>query len=644
MTDSRTRHSQTNPAEALPEEIRQELQGQFIAISSPIQWSLFPLIVLVVAVLERDTETLPLAIWTGIALLDWMWVMTNNYLNRRCLQRNEYPPGYELRNIINSFCFGLVWGCLPLVTIFFGTLSSTVLPLALVPGMLSVLILELSSTRKLFYWLLVPLSVIPFSTMLFMPPPLFYIGIIGVIYIVVIFISHNIFYQKQFERIHLALKTTSRIALLAKAIEQYDSLTGLFNVVGLKSWLAKVGSDRKIRVLLGNVHGFREINFLYGSTLADNMMKELALRMRINAEEDLGLARLSGAEFLVVDSGRNSRKEKLRFLFDNLQLEPIRIGDNDVNVTINHVLLEGTAGDLDQLVSIAQDILRARMNRHDHQESALRMQLEKRRQLAFEFVEALEAGRIQPWFQPIVNCKTNQIVRWEALARWDHPDLGIVPPESFLDIARISGQSTMLTRMMLRESVDFVHTLQERGLTHLAFVSVNFRVSELMDPGSLDWIEPLLKERPLQPSQVAIEVSEKEALIVDEQLEQNLRHLQNLGIEIIIDDFGTGFSNLGHLLDLKPSSVKLDKRFIMKLPEDRNSAALLRAVLTMANELCIVTVAEGVEKEEQLTFLRECGCIAYQGWLAGEAIPLQQALALAENWQADGSHATATGS
>jgi EAL domain-containing protein (putative c-di-GMP-specific phosphodiesterase class I) len=403
-------------------------------------------------------------------------------------------------------------------------------------------------------------------------------------------------------------------------------------VVGLKSWLAKVGSERKIRILLGNVHGFREINFLYGSTLADNLMKELALRMRISAEEDLGLARLSGAEFLVVDSGRNSRKEKLQYLFENLQLEPIRIGDNDVNVTINHVLLEGNAGDLDQLVSIAQDILRAKMNREEHQESALRLQLEKRRQLAFEFVEALEAGRIQPWFQPIVNCRTNQIVCWEALARWAHPDLGIVPPESFLDIARISGQSSLLTRMMLKQSVEFVHKLQQMDLMHLAFVSVNFRVSELMDPGSLDWIEPLLKERPLQASQIAIEVSEKEALIVDEQLELNLRHLQKLGIEIIIDDFGTGFSNLGHLLDLKPSTVKLDKRFIMKLSEDRNSAALLRAVLTMANELAIVTVAEGVEKQEQLDFLRESGCIAYQGWLAGEAIPLEAALALAERW------------
>jgi hypothetical protein len=220
MPESKTRLSQSNPAEALPEEIRQELQGQFIAISSPIQWSLFPLIVIVVVVLEPDTETLPLMIWSAIALIDWFWVMTNNYLNRRCLSRNDFPPGYELRNIINSFSFGLVWGCLPLVTIFYGNLDATLLPLALLPGLLSVLMLELSSTRKLFYWLFFPLTVIPFVTMVFQKPPLFYIGILGVIYIVVIFISHSILYQKQFERIHLALKTTSRIALLAKAIEQ----------------------------------------------------------------------------------------------------------------------------------------------------------------------------------------------------------------------------------------------------------------------------------------------------------------------------------------------------------------------------------------------------------------------------------------
>ena len=284
------------------------------------------------------------------------------------------------------------------------------------------------------------------GTMLLQPPPLFYIGVIGVIYIVVIFISHSIFYKKQFERIHLAMKTTSRISLLAKAIEQYDSLTGLFNIVGLKSWLAKVGAEGRIRLVLGNVHGFREINFLYGSALADNLMKELALRMRICADEEMGLARLSGAEFLIVDSRASTNQEKFDGLFENMQLDPIKIGDNEVNITINHVVLEGVASDLDQLVSIAQDILRARMNREDHEESALRMQLEKRRQLAFEFVQALETGKIQPWFQPIVNCKTNQIIRWEALARWDHPGLGIIAPESFLDIARISGQSTLLTR------------------------------------------------------------------------------------------------------------------------------------------------------------------------------------------------------
>lgn len=206
-------------------------------------------------------------------------------------------------------------------------------------------------------------------------------------------------------------------------------------------------------------------------------------------------------------------------------------------------------------------------------------------------------------------------------------------PLEFLTIARVSRQMPDMTRIMLEASARFVRALQQQGQQASARVHLNITVGELGNPDTLTWMERILGEAGVAPGAIAIELTEKDALIVDEQVARNLARMQQIGMPLTIDDFGTGYSNLGRLLDLPAHAIKIDKRFIDKLPHDKNSAALVRSMITLASGLGMRVIAEGVEHQEQLDFLRDNGCDACQGFNCSAALPFEAALALARTWQ-----------
>jgi EAL domain-containing protein (putative c-di-GMP-specific phosphodiesterase class I) len=269
---------------------------------------------------------------------------------------------------------------------------------------------------------------------------------------------------------------------------------------------------------------------------------------------------------------------------------------------------------------------------HDAGDSLASLALANRRELVRDFHRALVNGEIQAWFQPIVDCRTNVLYGWEALARWQHPTHGQLLPGSFLAIARVARQMPEITRIVLQASARFVHALQQQGQPDAARVHLNITVSELGNPQTLDWIERVLADANIAPGALVVELTEKDALIVDEQLSRNIRRMQQIGMPLAIDDFGTGHSNLSRLLDLPADAIKIDKRFVDKLPHDKHSAALVRSMITLASGLGMKIIAEGVEQQSQLNFLRDNGCDACQGFSFSAALPFDEALSRARTW------------
>jgi EAL domain-containing protein (putative c-di-GMP-specific phosphodiesterase class I) len=343
------------------------------------------------------------------------------------------------------------------------------------------------------------------------------------------------------------------------------------------------------------------------------------------------VARLGGAEFLLVDLRPASEPEALLHLLAQLEDEPFESGGQSVAIGMRQVWVKGNALELGTLIDHARTRLRT-LGPEDSKLAAL--SLASRRELVASFRQALASQLIQPWFQPIVDCHTNAITGWEALARWEHPEHGLITPESFLAIARVSRQLTLLTQTMLQATTRFIQELHRHGLHDSARVHLNITASELGNPATLDWIERCLATSGVAARDIVIELSEKDALVIDERLARNLQRMQQIGMLLAIDDFGTGYANLGQLLDLPAYAIKIDKRFVEKLPQDKDSAALIRAMITLAAGLGMQAIAEGVEQEVQLDFLREHGCDACQGFRSAPALPAPAALALAKDWPA----------
>lgn len=628
----------------LTADVRWELRHQLTALSALAQWAMVPVILLTVSGLWLEMDQIVLRGWGMLAFVQTLLGVLNNRVNSKRLQQQNSPDDFMLRNSLYYAMAGMVWGLLPLGAALIGTERASWFALLINMAIMTSLVLILSTSHRIFYFALATSGLLTLTAVFMGPANSPQIVLLGLIYVLALIMMHNTVFQLHVDRVRTALSNAAHASALANTLEHHDAMTGLYNKAGLHQWLGRhVCPDanyKTVTLALGNVKGFSDINLLHGSSVADALLVEIATRLIQKAGEGIGIARLNGAEFLLIDARPEADAGVLAQMLASLEREDFVISDRLVNISIQQSSVNGKAEDLDNLVETARAQLQPQRPdaglgdnyRENYRDSSDNQKLHNRRELVTGFHAALMNKDIQPWFQPIVSCSNNRIIGWEALARWRHPAQGLIAPENFLDIARISGHATQLTRMMFVAGVEFIGMLNKAALESSAQVSINFTASDLASATTLDWVQECLNEYGLQPTQLCIEISEKEALLQDAQLNENLRRIEELGILLAIDDFGTGYANLSHLLDLPAATVKLDKRFIDKLPHDIPSVALVRAIITMATSMNMRTVAEGVEREEQLEFLRENGCSAYQGYLAGPALPTRDAIELAQGW------------
>jgi EAL domain-containing protein (putative c-di-GMP-specific phosphodiesterase class I) len=243
----------------------------------------------------------------------------------------------------------------------------------------------------------------------------------------------------------------------------------------------------------------------------------------------------------------------------------------------------------------------------------------KRLMLAGEMRRAIDAGQFTLYYQPVVEMESNRIVGAEALARWEHPERGIVSPMEFIPIAEQTGLIRQLTIKLIEGALEQV--LQWRDMGHELTVSVNISPRHLLDQQLPDDIAGLLQKYGASPRSLKFEITESTIMADPKRVEKVLARLHAMGVKLAIDDFGTGYSSLSYLKRLPVSEVKIDRSFVMQMPTSVDDSLIVRSTIELARNLALRVTAEGVETRGVWDELERLGCHYVQGYYLSRPLP-----------------------
>jgi diguanylate cyclase (GGDEF)-like protein/PAS domain S-box-containing protein len=417
-------------------------------------------------------------------------------------------------------------------------------------------------------------------------------------------------------------KSEERIRYLA----HYDDLTGLPNRTmfsqALSQALAKANQhSQQVALLFMDLDRFKNINDTLGHESGDRMLQEVATRVRDSVREADTVARLGGDEFVVIIENFTDHSALVKVakkLIDRLSL-PMSIEGRDFHQTVSIGISTYPAdgNDAQTLIKNADMAMyRAKENgRQSYRFYSAQMgagSLE-RMMLESELRRAIEQHEFVLHYQPKVNIETSEIIGVEALVRWQHPTKGLLSPLKFISLAEETGQIVAIGQWVLHSACRQLRAWQDKGLPPI-LIAVNLSARQFAHDDLLSDIAVALRESNLSPDMLELEITESVVMDNAGKAIRILNELKAMGVRISMDDFGTGYSSLANLKRFPLDSVKVDRSFIRDIPEEVNDAAITHAIIAMAHALKLKVIAEGVETEDQLNFLREHGCDEIQGY------------------------------
>lgn len=437
---------------------------------------------------------------------------------------------------------------------------------------------------------------------------------------------------------------TEERALADQLIHQalHEPLTGLANRTLFEDRFSQAHA-RVLRqgglgaVLLLDLDNFRGVNDARGHLVGDQLLVAIARRLeRVTRSSDT-LCRFEGDQFLYLAEGLASAAEAKQMatrLLDALA-EPFRFAGENIeqHASIGVVVWDESSVDCTEMIQeadVALDEAKREGERHYvvftpgmHRQAASRFVLTQ------ELREALGAGELSMYYQPIVDLTTTEVVGFEALMRWRHPERGWVSPNVFIPLAEQSELIVELGSFALREAVEVASGWERVGaLTSRPYVTVNFSALQFHNPRLVSMIEEALLASGLEPERLIIEITESVALLDVAETLGVMEHLSRLGIGLALDDFGTGYSSLSYLTLLQPRIIKIDRSFVSPTHESVHNETLLEAIVSLGHKLGMTVLAEGIETQAQFARLRHVGCELGQGYLFSPAVPAIDATAM----------------
>jgi len=437
---------------------------------------------------------------------------------------------------------------------------------------------------------------------------------------------------------------TEERALTAQLSHQalHDPLTGLANRALFDDRLAQAHA-RVARqggfgaVLILDLDDFKAVNDTHGHLVGDQLLIAVSRRFEEVSRASDTLCRFGGDEFLYLAEGLKSPEEAevvaTRFLATLAEPFTFAGATFDQHASLGVVVWDQTSKSTTEVVQSADVALyeakREGKGHHVVYSSGMHQQAVGRFTLGQELELALAASELSMNYQPIISLSTNDVVGFEALMRWQHPDQGLISPNVFIPLAEESDLILELGFFALHEAVAQASTWQRaNGHGAQPYVTVNLSAHQFHDLGLVSMIESALQSSGLAPENLVLEITESVTLHNVAETMSVMERLLHLGIGFALDDFGTGYSSLSYLALLRPRIIKIDQSFVSPPSESIRNDTLLEAIVTLGNKLNMTMIAEGIETKAQLERLRFLGCELGQGFYFSPAVPADEVAAI----------------
>ncbi|MFQ5879807.1 MAG: putative bifunctional diguanylate cyclase/phosphodiesterase, partial [Dehalococcoidia bacterium] len=413
----------------------------------------------------------------------------------------------------------------------------------------------------------------------------------------------------------------------------HDALTGLPNRALFQDrFTVAVAQARRnkegLAVMSLDLDRFKLVNDTLGHGVGDRLLQNVAQRLGGLVREGDTIARLGGDEFLLLLPGIVRAEDAAKMggkILEAISV-PFHLDGTELHTTtsIGISLFPDDGKDLEALLMNADAAMyRAKeqgRNRYQLYTPAVGVEVYERLALENALRQALVRQELVVHYQPVANVNTGEIIATEALVRWQHPERGLLFPAEFIPLAEETGLIVPLGEWVLHIACAQNKAWQDAGLSPLR-VAVNLSARQFQQPDLVEMVARVLKETHLDPHLLELEITEGTAMQNLASTIAVLHDLREMGVRIAIDDFGAGYSSLSYLKNLPVDALKIDRSFVCDLTTDPSDAAIAAAVIAMAHTLDLKVVAEGVENEDQLAFLRRRQCDRFQGYLLAKPMP-----------------------
>jgi len=442
-------------------------------------------------------------------------------------------------------------------------------------------------------------------------------------------ISH---YVGVFSDISTIKETEAKLAHLA----HHDPLTGLPNRLlfnaRLEHALSRAHRDSShVAVLFLDLDRFKNINDSMGHPYGDQLLQVVSNRLAKSVRDEDTVARLGGDEFIIFVEDLADPQAASHIATNTLEQfsTPFCIEGEEVyvNASIGISLYPENGANVETLVKNADAAMyRAKeqgRNNYQFYSTELTTQAFERLSLETSLRHALERDEFVLHYQPQICLETGAIKGAEALLRWQHPEMGMVMPDKFIPIAEDTGLIVPIGEWVLRTACAQNKAWQDAGHPHIS-IAANLSARQILSPGLADVIKNILRETKLDPGSLELEFTESMAMQNLEDSIKTLQALNALGIDIAIDDFGTGYSSLSYLRRFPIKKLKIDRSFVRDICSDEDDANMIASIITLGQSLNLQIVAEGVETDEQLKFLRAHNCDQVQGYYISHPVAAEE--------------------
>jgi diguanylate cyclase (GGDEF)-like protein len=449
-----------------------------------------------------------------------------------------------------------------------------------------------------------------------------------------------LFYDAHLHRTRTHAAELQRANQQLQHVATHDALTGLPNRVllgdRLEQAIAQAERTRgSFAVLMVDLDRFKSINDSLGHEAGDQLLKEIAHRLRASLRKVDTLARIGGDEFAIVLSGI-AGPHCVETVVSNLLHsvhQPIVLAAIEVQTSpsIGVSLYPHDGTDPQTLLKHADAAMyhAKKIGRNTFQFFAPEMNAFTRERLELECAlrNAVSRREFVLHYQPKVHFHSGCIVGVEALVRWNHPTRGIVPPVEFIPLAEETGLILPIGTWVLKEACRQLRAWHVAGFSHLR-MAVNLSAQQFREKNLLQVVRDALANAQLEPRFLELELTETAVMQDAEHSAAVLQSLSDLGVRISVDDFGTGYSSLSYLQRFPLNKVKIDRSFVREIAHKHGDSEIVRAIISLAHSLRLAVIAEGVETPEQLDFLDRIGCDQYQGYLCSPPVPAAQLVEL----------------